>query len=96
VGEFLLDFFLGLDELVIEDVEFEGGDAAETPEGAGQSVDQLGFDIADGLILSQVSFEEGVKFFLGFARQGFELGGEAVFESVLGGAGFAFRRSGSF
>lgn len=40
--------------------------------------------------------EKGVEVFLGFAGKGFELGGEAVFEGVLGGSGLAFGSDRSF
>jgi hypothetical protein len=40
----------------VEDVGFERGDAAETPAGDGQSVDEFLFNIARGLILGEVRF----------------------------------------
>jgi hypothetical protein len=43
-----------------------------------------------------VGIEESVEVLLRFAGKGFELGGEAVFEGVLGGSGLAFGSDGSF
>ncbi|HEV1285992.1 MAG TPA: hypothetical protein VNU44_11785 [Bryobacteraceae bacterium] len=62
----------------------------------GQGVDQILFRGAHGLIEIFVGLQEGGEVFLGFAGEGVELGGEAVLDGVLGGAGFAFGRDGSF
>jgi hypothetical protein len=88
--------FFAENYLVVEHVEFEGGDAAETPAGEGEGVDQVLFDGAGGLIEGQVVFEECLEVFLGFAGEDGEGRGEAVFQGVLGGAGFALGRGGSF
>jgi len=58
-------------------------------------VDEVGFDGAEGLKLCEVGFEEGVEILLRFAGDGFEMGGEAVFDGVLGAAGFTFGCGGS-
>jgi hypothetical protein len=73
----------------VEDIGFEGGDAAETPAGDGQSVYEFLFNIARGLILGEVRFEERVEVLQGFVGEDVEAGGEAVFAGVLGGAGLA-------
>ncbi|HEV1288116.1 MAG TPA: hypothetical protein VNU44_22510 [Bryobacteraceae bacterium] len=96
VGKVLVDFFFAEDRLVFEDVGFERRDAAEAPAGGGQGLDEILFESADRLILLHMGIEKGVEVFLGFTGKGFELGGEAVFEGVLGGSGLAFGSDRSF
>lgn len=52
LGKLFVDVFFGEDRLVIEHVEFESGDAAETPAGDGQGADKLPFEEANGLIVA--------------------------------------------
>jgi hypothetical protein len=94
-GKLIADFVFAEKRLVVEHVEFEGGDAAETPAGDGEGANELLFENADGLIVCLVGIEEGFEVFLGFTFEGVELRGEAVLEGVAGGAGFAFGSGGS-
>jgi len=48
-----------------------------------------------GLVVIEECLEEVVEFFLGFIPEDGGFGVEAVFESVLGGAVFAFSRDGA-
>jgi hypothetical protein len=82
--------------LEVEDVGFERGDAAETPAGDGQSVHEILFDRAGGLILGEVRFEQSVEVLLGFIGEDVEAGGQAVFAGVLRGSGLALGGGGSF
>jgi hypothetical protein len=95
-GKLFVDVFFGVDDFVIEDGGFEGGDAAKAPAGYGEGADELAFDPVVGPEKGFVGFEELVEVFLGIVRQGrIERGAEAVFAGVLGGAGFAFAGDGS-
>jgi hypothetical protein len=81
--EVFVDLFFAEDHLVVKHVGFEGGDAAEAPAGDGQGANEFVFENAGGLIVGLVGIEEGVEVFLGFAGEGLELGGQAVFEGVF-------------
>ena len=75
--------------------EFESGDAAETPIGIGDRLNQLGFADADGLEFADEAIN--ILFVGGGIVGGQQDGaaGEGGFESVGGGLGFAFRGAGA-
>jgi hypothetical protein len=80
---------------VVEQVRFEGGDATEAPAGNGESVNEIRFDGAGGLILGEVGLEECVEVLLGFAGQRVEFSGQPVFAGILRGSGFALGGDGA-
>lgn len=94
-GEILGEVFFGEDALVFQELGFHGRGAAKAPAGDGDGVDQLGFDRVGRLEAVEVGVEEGFEIFFGFVREDGEFGGEAVFEGVARGAGFAFEGDGA-
>jgi hypothetical protein len=85
IGE--ISFIFG--KVVIENVGFDGGEAADAPTGEGEGFDEFGFDRGGGVELVEVGGAEGVEFGLGFVGEQNLFGVEAVFEGVLRRAGFA-------
>ena len=90
VSELVRDEEFALDRVGGEEVGFDGGEAAETPAGVGQGLDEFGFEMVGGLELVEVGCAEGVVVFGGFGGEEDLFGGEAVFEGVLGRACFSF------
>jgi hypothetical protein len=73
----------------LQETCFEDGDAAETPDGFGDLVNEDGFHEAARVEFDEEAGFEGIEVVGGFARDDDERGTEAVFEGVCGGAAFA-------
>ena len=83
--------------LCVEEGGFDGGEADLTPFNGGELVDEGLFDVVEravgGAVAVEVGMERGDVF---DGEDDVDGGGEAVFEGVGGGAGFAFGGGGAF
>ena len=89
-GKLAGDIISGVDALVIEELGFDGGNAAEAPAGDGDGVDELGFDGIGGIEAVDIGVEECFEVVIGFVPQDGEFRGEAVAECVARGFRFTF------
>lgn len=101
--EFVCDVFGAAHDFVVEESGFDGLQAAETPAGGGQGVNQLRLDAGSGSEVREVGIEEELVVFAGLGgehdgcgrRAGGLGGGESVAGAVTGGLGAACGGDGS-
>jgi hypothetical protein len=91
----LIEAGLEFQDFIAEHVGLDGDDAAETPTGNGQAVDQIALDAAVGLEVVMVAVEEALVFVRVLRFEHDLPGGETVLEGVLGRPGAAFEGGGS-
>ena len=79
-----------MDDAEHEQVVFERGDSVQAPGGVGESLDELGFGGAFGLVFGGEGAEVGVVGVVILIGHDDDVAGESVAEGVEGGALFAF------
>jgi len=94
VGGFVMPQIL-MDDADGEQIGFDRGDAVESPGGVGEGLDEVSFGGAFGLVFGREGAEVSFVGFVILGGHDDDLAGEAVTESVEGGASFALGCSGA-